>query len=202
MKYLSIIGEALMLESDIYTITNTKVFGKLKSNLLSVRSKLSALKGTGAMVQEIINTAKYVKENEMTIADEAALLQLLLPVMFEVGWMFHEEDIRHAIHKACTKLFADASLDSRSKRLQRARSVRILAEEFILVVQQEIERTNHSDTLFSSNDLSARLEVATEISIMKVKIYHFPFHTLSLTVFNILRFISFLFPGFWVRRAN
>ena len=169
VQYLSILGEALIIESDKYTITNTKVFGKLLSNMISIRNKLSAVKSTGAVMREIINTAKLVKENEMTILDEAALLQLLLPLMFEIGWMFHEEDIKHTIHKACLKLFADASVDSHSKRLQRAQTVRILAEEFILVAQQEMERFNHGDSIISSDDLSARIEVAAEISVMKVR---------------------------------
>jgi DnaJ domain/X-domain of DnaJ-containing len=169
VKYLSILGETLTVESDKYTITNTKVLGKLMSKLISVRNNLSAVKSSGVIMREIINTAKLVKENEITIVDEAALLQLLLPVMFEIGWMFYEVDIKHAIRSACLKLFADASVDSHSKRLQRAQTIRILAEEFLLVVQQEMERANHGDTFLSSDDLSARIAVAAEISVMKVR---------------------------------
>ena len=178
IKYLSILGEVLNLEADKYTITNTKLFGKLLSGMISIRNKLSAVKSTGTVMREIVNTAKFVKENEMTIVDEAALIQLLLPVMFEIGWMFHEADIQHAIHRACRKLFADASVDSHSKRLIRAETIRILAKEFLIVVQQEMERTNQSDTLISSDDLSARIEVAAEISVMKVRL-PLVFHILS-----------------------
>ena len=169
VKYLSIIGEALTLESDRYTITNTKVFGKWRSNVMSIRHKLAAFKSTGSVLRQIVNAAKVVKENELTIVDEADLIPFLLPAMFEIGWMLHEYDIKHTIHRACLKLFADASVNSHSQRLKRADMIRILAQEFLIVVQQEMESMTNSDILLSSDDLSARVEVAVEISIMKVR---------------------------------
>ena len=169
VTYLSMIGAALTLESDRYTITNTKVLGKLSSHFMSIASKLATIRRSGNVLQEIVSAAKLVKENEITNIDEAELLQLLLPTIFQIGWMFHEIDVKHAIHQACLKLFVDASLSDPKQRLERAVAIRLLAAEFLLVAQDETERSNYiSDTLLSADEWYARIQVAAEISVMKV----------------------------------
>ncbi len=169
VTYLSMIGAALTLESDKYTITNTKVLGKLFSHFMSVGSKLATVRRSSTVLQEIVSAAKLVKENEITIIDEAELLQLLLPTIFQIGWMFHEIDMKHAIHQACLKLFVDATSSDPKQRLERANAIRLLAAEFLLVAQDEMERSNHiSDTSLSADEWYTRIQVAAEISVMKV----------------------------------
>jgi curved DNA-binding protein CbpA len=124
---------------------------------------------------------------------EEQTLHKLLPAIMEMAWAYNAHDISHTLHGACHKLFTDAGANSRFKRMERAEAIKMLGEEFLRQAAAETTATsarnqkrsvvgNDDGKIIDDNDIMARLEVAYQLSSMKVRIANF----------EEIRFIDFL----------
>jgi hypothetical protein len=99
-------------------------------------------------------------------------VETMLPELLELAWSFNMLDISSTLNGVCRRLFADAGADSLTRK-KRAEAIQILGEEFL-------KRGNSNDgstrsqtssckvTERDAEDVKARLEVAFQVSLMKV----------------------------------
>eukprot|EP00956_Cyclotella_meneghiniana_P043065 scaffold251527_cov76-Cyclotella_meneghiniana.AAC.2 len=82
-----------------------------------------------------------------------------------MAWAINFVDISNTLAGACTKLFYDASVSSKSERLRRAEAVQILGSQFYLVA---MEITGGNTTVTADvDDIKARATAAFTESVKK-----------------------------------
>jgi hypothetical protein len=166
---LSAIGTVLTVESEQFLDFHGRSFGWLRMVAVYLRKKIRAVHNRVAVVRELLAMVKLVKLHELSMND-VDLRILVLPKMFDVVWAYNVMDINNAISGACRRLFADASVNSRYQRLERAEAIRILGEEFLSVAKREMERIETEETILLPEYIVARVEVAVEMSVLKVRL--------------------------------
>jgi hypothetical protein len=120
-------------------------------------------------VVKLLQRESYGVDGEVieTMSDEERM-ELLLPELLDVAWAYNFQDISKTLHGACSRLFADASANSQYKRLERAEAIQMMGEEFLLVAASESNRQGTQHDAPPPKDLMVRLEVAFQLSVMKV----------------------------------
>jgi hypothetical protein len=202
-QYLQSIGTALRQEASMYLAMHSRnPLGWMRGGAVWTKKTFRRFKMTASLVSESFDVLRLLareRSNETSAAPpgssnkkskEGIHFQLseedvihLLPEILEAAWAYNFQDISATLHGACTRLFADASTNSRYKRLERAEAVQILGEEFLRAASSvkkgrhapdncDIQNddscpTQQQDTSFEAEHLMARLQVAFEVSHMK-----------------------------------
>lgn len=170
-EYLTAIGTALILESSQFLGFQRSMIGWLSGAAFLIKKNANKIKSMLTIVRETIDVLKllpketYGDEDKLTYqkSDEERMEELL-PELLDVAWAYNFQDISKTLHGACARLFADASANSRYKRLERAEAVQMLGEEFLYMAT--------SSSYDPPKDLMARLEVAFQVSAMKVRLHY------------------------------
>jgi len=105
--------------------------------------------------------------NEEQVGQMAATLDGSLPAFLDLAWAVNKRDIQSTLKKVCRKVFDDASVP-KPDRIHRAKAVRILGQEFQKLGKQEM-LANKSNNQFSSEDVKARVAVATMTTLAKAQ---------------------------------
>jgi X-domain of DnaJ-containing/DnaJ domain len=176
LKYLYSIGTALTDASNEFLNFRGIILGPWNRIAVWFRKKLRVVKTLWPLYGKLLAKVKQLKLQEVPPSD-ADLMEHVVPIMIDFVWVYNDLDIQNAISKACQRLFADSKVNSRYTRLERAEAIRLLGEEFLFVAERESERLATGDSVPFSEDIVLRIEVATQIAIMKVR------HLLCDTVF-------------------
>lgn len=150
------------------TKKNASAFGS-GMKLLGAGIK-AASAGTKAMreAEELQKAAEGGAELNEEQADQmAATLDGSLPAFLDLAWAVNKRDIQSTLKIVCKKVFDDAGVP-KADRLIRAKAVRILGKEFQKLGKQEM-LANKSNNKFSSDDIKARVAVATMTTMAKAQ---------------------------------
>jgi curved DNA-binding protein CbpA len=176
-EYLTAIGSALIMESSQFLGFQRSVVGWFSGAAFLMKKNVNKLKSMVTIVRETIDVLKLLPRE--SYGDDGELkgkksdeerMEELLPELLDVAWAYNFQDISKTLHGACSRLFADASANSRYKRLERAEAVQMLGEEFLLMATRDIDGKQAGNGTPPKN-LMARLEVAFQVSVMKVNCY-------------------------------
>lgn len=176
-EYLTAIGSGLIMESSRFLGFQRSFLGWFSGMAFLMKNNVGKIKGMLSIVRETIDVLKLIPRDmydadgnrvESSVSDEDRLEQLL-PELLDVAWAYNFQDIRQTLHGACSRLFTDASANSRYKRLERAEAVQIIGEEFLLKAESI---ASDDSNIKPRENLMARLEVAFQVSVMKVS-YNF-----------------------------
>jgi len=161
-EYLTAIGRALVLESSQFLGLQRGVLGWFSGVAFLTRKNVQKVKSLVTVVREFSDIAKIQQLDETRTMSKPELMEQVLPEMLDIGWAFNVIDISTTLRGACSRLFADASANSRFKRLERAEAVQILGQEFLTVGTEPVNENK------KAMDHMARVEVAYQVALMKV----------------------------------
>lgn len=163
--YLEIIGTNLVLEAAQFLGFKSSVLGWVGGTATLIKRKLRSFKSMISIVRETIDVLKLLPQQQNTdeaLSQEETMLQLL-PELLDVAWAYNARDIASTLHGACTRLFHDASINSKYKQLERAQAIQMIGQEFLYIAEQK----NLNDDKY---DAVARMEVAFQISSTQVRL--------------------------------
>ena len=162
-EYLTAIGRALVLESSQFLGLQRGVLGWFSGAAFLMQKNVQKVKNLVTVVREFSDIAKMQQlQEENRKMSKPELMEQVLPEMLDIGWAFNVIDISTTLRGACSRLFSDASANSRFKRLERAEAVQILGKEFLTVGTEPVDENK------KEMDHMARVEVAYQVAVMKV----------------------------------
>ncbi|KAL3797863.1 hypothetical protein HJC23_006901 [Cyclotella cryptica] len=192
--FLTAIGPALVVEAESFLGYRSSLTGSwrgpvsgVRRNLLYIRRKYSfakaVLRTVGDGLKAIYDSAEKIsdldkvsqpqstgrtKPQKVFFQDQKVLkdnLSNAIPSILNMAWAINFIDISNTLAAACTKLFYDASVSSKSERLRRAEAIQILGSQFDLVA---MEVTGGNATLAGDiDDIKARANAAFTESLKK-----------------------------------
>jgi X-domain of DnaJ-containing len=174
-QYLTAIGRSLVLESSQFLGFQRSALGwftglalLMKKNAIKVKSMLTIIRETMDVLRLLPEKTKF-DENGKVVLDarsDAERMEEILPELLDVAWAYNYQDIAKTLHGACSRLFADASANSKYKRMERAEAVQMMGEEFLLVAFDGHIKAMDQD---ERKNIMMRLEVAMQAAQMKVR---------------------------------
>jgi curved DNA-binding protein CbpA len=179
-EFLVSIGSTLAWEAGQYFSFSQSIWGWANGCYYFARKQIRGIFYSASFAFKAVSflrsayvTFRGVTGEEGAVKDErGAKVETMLPELLELAWSFNMLDISSTLNGVCRRLFADAGADSLTRK-KRAEAIQILGEEFL-------KRGNSNDgstrsqtssckvTERDAEDVKARLEVAFQVSLMKV----------------------------------
>jgi curved DNA-binding protein CbpA len=140
-----------------------KNFSGIGSNFQLIGAGLKAATAGSKALHQAEQIQKSQEDDTNAQLMMAETIDGSLPAFLNFAWVINKRDIKSTIAKSCFKLFNDAGVPLES-RIERAKAVRILGREF-----QAVGRKNQKTEHHSSDDIKARVAVATMTTMAKAQ---------------------------------
>lgn len=184
--FLTMIGFQLDVESEEYIgfrqsiVDGYRAAAKKNLNATSNNFRITgaAIKAASAgrkVYKEVESSQQRAKADGKSAEDlekeqamlAAAKLEENLPAILELAWAINTRDVSRTLKNACKKLFADAGVDM-DTRLNRAKAIKILGEEFLAVGKLVGKKKGDHETI-TTDDIKARAEIAVMTTMAKAQ---------------------------------
>jgi len=193
-RFLKIIGEALVLESNSF-LGYSPPFLQLPVALSSSMTKLvrgytgrlKSASQTYSVVKELLNATtittddedpfdrrkmkrRTLKYKEGSSGEET--IKAVIPHLLDLAWAFIGGDVTHALQGATKRLFLDATID-RATRRRRARGIRILGRTMLSVAAADTSSSKDeddetcADEHMTMEEINRRIEHAIRLAMAK-----------------------------------
>lgn len=182
--YCITIGFAMMVAAEEYLGFENTFLGlgghvaRTKKNASGFASSMklvgagtrAMLAGTRAMkeAEDLQRAAQVGEIKEEEAQQMAATIEGSLPTFLEFAFAMNKRDIQQTVRAACKKVFDDASVP-KPDRIVRAKAVQILGLEFEKAGKMARLRKSKTDDPFSTEDVKARMAVATMTTMAKAQ---------------------------------